>query len=226
MTAYLENCGWKCTPDAHFGTDNEIHIWRIPVRPVFNGGIKLLSAAEKKRLNGFRNNHSKDTFFSSRIAMRKLFSSYLDMPVDSIQFDTRTHGKPCIHLDNDRFEFNLTHSGSLILLAVSNNVEIGIDIEAVRQVTNWKSISRKVFDQKTCSLLLKSENPADLFVRYWTTFESRQKLFGQGVFGDHPSEAESIKTCLFDPAPGYTAAISFQSSQSLPELQFFEYMNL
>lgn len=225
MTTHLENLEWKCTSEAHFGTGNEIHIWRIPSSPVQESELDILSFSEIKRLAEFKNINSKRVFFSSRIAMRKLFSSYLDLTTSEIVIEKHPQGKPYIKQEKKVFEFNLTHSDNQILLAVSNNREVGIDIEASRQIANWHDIAKKIFDQKTFLSLTQVENPELKFIDYWTAFESRQKLLGLGVFGRSPLKLNLINTISFSPARGFTAALTFLATHPSPDIKFLEYVN-
>lgn len=218
MTTHLENCEWKCTPDVHFGTENEIHIWRIPVKPVQETELKVLSSDERKRLAEFRNTLSKNIYFSSRIMMRKLFSSYLDLPASDIEIAIHSQGKPYLKMNDNSLEFNLTHSDTQVLLAISNNGAIGIDVETARPVSNWGKIANKVFDQVFYNSLMNTDKPEKQFISYWTVFEARQKLFGHGVFGSS-QQSNNIKTITFEPEPGFHAALAFEAES--PTISFF-----
>ncbi len=225
MSLHLEHCDWKCTSDVYFGTDNEIHVWKIPLLEVNERDFTSLSSEEKLRLSSYRNEQSRTIFYSSRIAMRKLFSTYLHILPEAVNFATREHGKPYLELHNNttKFEFNLTHSGEQILLAISTQQSVGIDIEAMRTVPNWQRVAKKVFDNNLMKRLLNTANPANEFVKLWTEFEARQKLAGMGVFGSHQQIPGNATIINWQPAPGYHAALAFQTDESIPSICFFEF---
>ena len=82
------------------------------------------------------------------------------------------HGKP--YLEHGK-RFNISHSGNLALLAVSE-VEIGADIEVLKTVN--ESVMRRCFTEDEAAFVNGSpEN----FARVWTLKEAAVKLLGKGI---------------------------------------------
>jgi len=220
MTKYLENCQFKFTPGAKFATDNEIHIWKIPAIDYTDNTLSDLSVEERKKLTQLKNPQTKKVFFSSRQAIRKLFSSYLDCPAKQLEFAVHMQGKPFLASHDKKLEFNLSHSADRILLAVSRLGPVGIDIEAKRKLDNWEAIARKVFDQASLEKFLQLNNPEAQFFHFWTGFEAKKKLSGNGIFSQ-AEQADNIETILFEPEIGYQAALAFNHQQSATQLHFY-----
>jgi len=143
----------------------------------------MLSQDEVQRVQKFKNETARKTYLCSRLAMRRLFSSYLKQPASELKFNTTQQGKPFLADYTTELKFNLSHSGELILLAVSPSLELGIDVEQHKPIQNWKKIASKVFDAQTIDILKQKKDPETAFIKAWTEFEARQKLLGQGIFG-------------------------------------------
>lgn len=220
MSKFLKNCRFKFTSEAKFTTENEIHIWKIPATDYTDNTLSNLSGEERKKLAKLKNPLSKRVYFSSRQAIRKLFASYLKCSANQLEFAVHNQGKPFLFSHEQALEFNLSHSGDRILLAVSKSGPVGIDIEACRKLDNWEAIARKVFDQPTLQKFISSKDPEGIFFQYWTEFEARKKLTGHGIFSQ-TEIADNIEALLFEPENGYQAALAFNSQKSAPAIHFY-----
>ncbi len=87
------------------------------------------------------------------------------------------HGKP--YLADGTFCFNLSHSGTLAVLAVGES-EIGIDVEKVRPVS--ESLEKRVCSEREQAYLAKcGAGREEEFFRIWTAKESVMKYDGRGL---------------------------------------------
>ncbi len=84
-------------------------------------------------------------------------------------------GKP---IAENGVEFNLSHSGDYVILAVSNQ-PIGCDIEKVKLVSTAK-MGRFVFGDKELKLLTSSTDRLTVFFDLWTKKEALLKCIGEG----------------------------------------------
>lgn len=86
------------------------------------------------------------------------------------------YGKPYFQ---GSFNFNISHSGSFVVLAVSNKVRIGVDVEEI------KPIDIKGFEKQWTShewgLLTSSANNYSQFYDFWTIKEAAIKADGRGL---------------------------------------------
>lgn len=77
------------------------------------------------------------------LAGRVLLSRIAD-PASLTEMDYGTHGKPAFR-DPSLPRFNLSHSGDRIALLVSDEGEVGCDIEVIRPRKNWPRLAEAVF---------------------------------------------------------------------------------
>ena len=94
------------------------------------------------------------------------------------------NGKP--GFANSDIHFNISHSGNMVLLAVSSN-EIGADIQLVddRPAERLDKIAAKVFDTEIKNKIANEKDPdkkRDIFYRNWTLREAVVKREGRSVF--------------------------------------------
>ena len=136
-------------------------------------------------------------------------------------------GKP--QLLNSPLQFNLSHSGNVILLAFSLNNPVGIDVEERREIKDLYSISGNYFHELEAKALSKLNQPllSEAFFSCWTKKEAVIKALGLGLsmplnaFEVEISPIEGV--CLanlpdrfpqawtlraFSPLEGYAAAIA------------------
>lgn len=92
---------------------------------------------------------------------------------------TTQNAKPCL-LHYPDVHFNLSHSGTKVMCAVSD-AEIGCDVEEVNEIS--MEIARRFFFAEEYAALMHctgDESRQDLFFRYWTLKESFMKATGLG----------------------------------------------
>lgn len=80
---------------------------------------------------------------------------------------------------NDKIDFNISHSGKYIVVAISEGGRVGIDIEKHRPMEI--SLFKKYFDDNEWKEIESSENPNKVFFNLWTIKESAIKCDGRGV---------------------------------------------
>lgn len=208
MSISTRNCQWTGARSAEFAAAEDIHIWKIPLFELQTGDLDILADEELKRSQDFKHETARKVYICSRVAMRNIFSSYLNQPACELKFKTTPQGKPFLASHTTGLKFNLSHSHELILLAVSPSLELGVDLEQHKSIPNWKKIANKVFDSKTIDDLKKEENPETAFLRAWTVFEARQKSLGEGIFGKRTSLTRSTASVMID-IDGFEASLCY-----------------
>ena len=103
------------------------------------------------------------------IQQKKLSFSLTDLIVGS-------KGKPSFGQVN--FDFNISHSGDMVVLAFANGCRCGVDIEMHRAIgfLNFEAN----FTKKEWNTIVTSENQAVQFFDYWAVKESIIKADGRG----------------------------------------------
>jgi 4'-phosphopantetheinyl transferase len=82
---------------------------------------------------------------------------------------------------NSSLRFNISHSGDLGIIAVANGIEIGIDIEQIREDFPIGEIANRFFSPQEQQYLRNSHNPIKSFFMLWTRKEAYIKGTGDGL---------------------------------------------
>jgi hypothetical protein len=103
------------------------------------------------------------------------------------------NGKPYLAGRGAELKFNLSHAGGVLVVALSRTSEVGVDVERVRAVPDWRRIAERVFDQTAREQLFAEiacgEHEDDVFIRHWCRMEAAVKATGEGVFGRDTRDA-------------------------------------
>ncbi|MBR5717539.1 MAG: 4'-phosphopantetheinyl transferase superfamily protein [Clostridia bacterium] len=93
---------------------------------------------------------------------------------------TTEHNKKPRLAHNDEIKFNISHSGTKVMCAISDH-NIGCDVEQIISID--MEIAKRFFFVEEYDALMRcrdSESRNDLFFRYWTLKESFMKATGLG----------------------------------------------
>ena len=124
----------------------------------------------------------KMTFLASRVLLRLALKSFYALnDVPSLSFGP--HGKPYFDPSLSIF-FNFSHSGNYIGAAFSN-IEMGFDIECVKERKNFQGLCKKVLTEpeKNYIFKLSEKEQREFFTLLWTVRESLLKDSGLGLVG-------------------------------------------
>lgn len=172
---------------AALGPD-EIQIWRVPVPPGRNALDVLavgLSPAEHERARRFRVEPARGQFVVGRVALRQMLGACLNVETAALTIAYQPSGKP--YLDARRWQtdvrFNVSHSGSWVVIALTRAREVGVDIEAMERVADWQLLAGRVFSPGELSGLLALPEPQqrEAFYQGWTCKEAYLKATGEGL---------------------------------------------
>ncbi|HWC49127.1 MAG TPA: hypothetical protein VG448_09630 [Solirubrobacterales bacterium] len=166
-----------------------VHIWRASLDdPGWPGAVEL-PAEERERAGQFLHEQVTKRWVASRWALRRVLAEYLNQPAAAIELEVTERGKPRLRGDGE-LEFNLSHSASLALVAVTHGRAVGVDLEWIR-------------DRHPLS-----------FYEEWVCKEARLKCLGVGL-GTPPPPTRVAITPL-DVAPGYAAAVAVADDEVGP----------
>lgn len=170
---------------------DEVHVWAIPLdveESALELFARLSSADERARVERFHFEHVRRRFIASHGALRQLLGQYLGVEPAKIAFITDDGGKPRIvraaqSESSHDLRFNLSHSGELAIIAIAHGVEVGIDVEQFRAVSNLERLARRYFHAAEADEVLAVEGDQRdlLFMRCWTAKEAVVKAYGSGI---------------------------------------------
>lgn len=142
---------------------------------------ECLSAAEMARLVTIHHPQQAADYRFSRQLLRMLLARLLNCAPEDIQYHLHAKGKP--FLENGMLEFNVSHSGDWLAVAVSRQM-IGIDVEqSPSRPRPWLKLAQRFFTATETSWLYEQPEPdhAQQFLRIWTQKEAALKAIGCGL---------------------------------------------
>jgi len=150
---------------------------------------ETLSADERARAALIRLPARRGEFVAAHAALRAILAAYQEIPPESLLFTTTCawcgdpeHGKPRLQ-DSGGLHFNLTRAGSLALVAVTREAEVGVDAEPLDRAVDWRAIARKALSQDERSQVGAAEpgQRDSLAARLWCRKEAVAKATGLGL---------------------------------------------
>ncbi|MEO7214606.1 4'-phosphopantetheinyl transferase superfamily protein [Mucilaginibacter sp.] len=236
---FLDSVNWRSALPADFVlNDNEVHVYRINISAnhhLLEVFLTTLMPAEKERGGKYFQLKDKQRFILSRGAQRDILGRYLNQPAAQVAFELGANKKPFLVTDSTpAIQYNITHAGDWILLAVSNN-PVGADVEFVDREFQFNDILEENFSQEEIAFINKN-TPAENFYLLWTRKEALLKATGQGLGehlkvtpslnGTHPLSPELLcsdktwEVSSFNLPGGYTGSIANLHGAS--RLMFFD----
>ena len=166
----------------------EVHIWtarRTPQGADFAAFQDVLSPSEKAAANRFVQERHRLSYVFSHGVLRNILSSYVERAPGEIRFEHNSFGKPRLaDLEpGNATQFNMSHSGDVVVVAVTTGRHIGVDVELMRPISEFASIARGHFTAQECAFIHSS--PAGIqqtaFFTCWTRKEAVIKAVGKGL---------------------------------------------
>ena len=167
--------------------EQDVHVWLGQFEHDSNGlhsNLELLSADERERMRRFHFQADRENFVFARSMLRILLASYLDASPAELRFLYSAHGKPSLRSPQSHdLQFNLSHSGGKVLLAVCRGRRVGVDIEQVRRDFDIEEISTQFFSAEERQALRRISTPLrhKAFFHCWTRKEAFVKARGDGL---------------------------------------------
>lgn len=147
----------------------------------------LLSCDEVARARRLASQRLRDRFVSGRARLRSLLAAQLGLEPRSLAFVLNDFGKPRLDLagfdPSPPLHFSLSHSEDRAILAVSDTVEIGCDIERVRSLDHL-GLARRNFHPNEVAAIEEQATPEAqrlAFFGIWTLKEAVVKAMGAGL---------------------------------------------
>jgi 4'-phosphopantetheinyl transferase len=221
----------------------EIHVWQVLIDCTAANFVSFkntLPATEVEKIQCFKSKQAKDTSLVSQGALRILLSAYLDIAPQAIKLGRKKKGKP-FSIDDTGLYFNLSNSGNVVVIAISRDSEIGIDIEKIRPLQDLEEMINHNFTKNEIKFInSKAEEKQNRFFRFWTIKESYLKAIGEGMrlppenleftIDNHQIKLLSVKGISepedwnfkeFKPTNNYVGTITYaQKSSTIKQYEF------
>ena len=216
----------------------QVHVWHVRLEDWRAGGDlrTYLTEDEIARAQRLRIPQKRADFTAARTALRVLLAGYLGITPRQVELAYLPDGKPVLadHEMAATLQFNLSHSGDWMLLALSQGIALGVDIERVRPLEGQGWALAQLFSAEERELLaaLPAAQRDAAFITAWTLKEAVGKADGRGIRAQVDS-ADLLRTWFsqtdaqpcrsgnlagyqiaqFNPAEGYCAALALAAEQ-------------
>jgi 4'-phosphopantetheinyl transferase len=164
-----------------------VHVWAFDLKAApacLEQCRQALCSVERARADRFVHATGRDDFVVAHGVLRCLLGRYTGRQARDLRFSSGPNGKPALDApdsDGSALSFNMTHSQSRALIAVSDGREVGVDLEKIKPDVKGLAIARRYFASAEREAI--EGEPAPLqpgaFFRYWVAKEALLK--GQGV---------------------------------------------
>jgi phosphopantetheinyl transferase len=171
---------------------SEVHIWVVP-----------LDDPDKRRRRE-----------QARLAQRQILAAYLKAAPEALVFERLPNGKPV--LSDGALEFNLSHSGTLALVAVSGATPVGVDVQEPHRTLSKPWFGKRISTDRELAELGPGPDP-DQLLRLWVRKEAVIKARGEGsyvsvgdldVWEDRLDDGLLCTDLSVPEWPGYRAAVA------------------
>lgn len=204
------SCATLAPPAAH-----EVHVWQwnLDVDDAELDRYRAtLSREEQERAGHFCFERHRRRFIAGRGQLRRLLGGYLDLAPQALTLAYGPEGKPfCASQPNSpdspaswTLHFNLSHSENTAALAISNGLEIGIDIERIRPFDESMPVEVFAKRERAQFAALSDAQRQAIFFETWARKEACLKALGTG-FVLPPDHFEFDLSLRGDTTPRYVA---------------------
>lgn len=167
--------------------EDEVHVWRTTLDMAVSDVAKLrqiLSQDERERADRFHFEADRRRGVIGRGYLRLLLGQILNVPPSELRFEYDEFGKPGLMPKREpALEFNISHSGDLILIAIAIGRAVGVDVEKIRNDLDPVGIAAHFFSASECKILasLAGSDRYNAFFACWTRKEAYLKARGIGL---------------------------------------------
>ena len=156
----------------------EIAIWYVPLHG--EGELVWLTASERAFADAALDRQIRRRRICARTELRRILGAYIGASPAAVPLEADPGGKPRV---SGGPPFNLSHSGEVMLLAVSAAGEVGVDLEACGRLdADWWSIAERAFstEERRRLLSLPSAEQSSAALQTWVRKEAYAKARGAG----------------------------------------------
>jgi 4'-phosphopantetheinyl transferase len=167
-------------------SNDHIHVWMasLDVSPELLERLRsTLSPEELERASYFYSLRDRACFTSGRGILRHLLGGYLRVAPERLSFSYNEYGKPFLAGQHSGLRFNLSHSGGIALVALTPELELGVDVEQYSESKADEAVAEKYFSPRefACFRAVSEGLRTRAFLNCWTRKEAYIKARGMGL---------------------------------------------
>ena len=188
--------------------------------PHYGRLFALLTADEQARAARYLRAETREEFVAARASLRLLLGRALQTPAADVHLIAGDQGK----LQTAGIAFNLSHSGGLVAVALSQRASVGIDVEKIDRRVEVLDVAEASFSASEVAQLrgmASVEAQRQRFFELWTEQEAVAQCLGIGlVDAMHKDVRAGLHARPFATPPGYLGCICTPASVevSAPEV--------
>jgi 4'-phosphopantetheinyl transferase len=168
--------------------EEDVHVWFARFPP--DAGAEreawtVLSPEERARADRLRRYRDRALQIRTRAMVRRVLAIYLQTTPQDVPIAARADGKPALAGGDARRwpSFNVSHSGSVALMAVSASHGVGVDVEQIRADVVWREIADQFFSPAEVDAIgrIPRAERRRAFFDCWVRKEAYLKGLGVGL---------------------------------------------
>jgi 4'-phosphopantetheinyl transferase len=167
---------------------DDVALWHVDMRDTATHEYSMylnLDRAERVRADSYVRPDDRRRFIATRLTLRKLLGARIGVSPKNLAFIATERGKLELS-DYPLLSFNVSHSGNAALLVISDRRIVGVDLEFLDPLLNWREIAALVctVDEQRVLQAAPEAMQCELFIRYWVAKEAILKATGVGITED------------------------------------------
>ncbi|MFC3051556.1 4'-phosphopantetheinyl transferase family protein [Kordiimonas pumila] len=147
--------------------------------------LGLLSLSEQERADKFYFDHDRQSYIAAHAITRAVLAFYSDIQPNKIEFSASDFGKPEVIIRHHaaRLRVNLSHTRHMVAVALTEENDIGIDIEWLGRKDSCLDLAPTVFTHEEQAILgnTPANRQKEIFLTFWTLKEAYIKAIGKGL---------------------------------------------
>ncbi len=184
----------------------ELHVWLVHVDKLREESLPEASPAEVSHASRFQSGVLQRRYLRAHRALRSILGSLTGC---DLTFESGRNGKPYLAAAPE-LKFNLSRSKSMAAVAASLEIEVGVDIERLRPLTDYLGIAERFLPPSAAAefAAVFQPDPEREFYRRWTRTEAVLKATGEGLLGAGREVEGEWTIEEIEAGPDYAAAVA------------------
>ncbi len=171
--------------------EGDLQVWRLDLngpdsRSLLTQAFEALRPEERQRAARMRTGTAPEEFIAGRGLLRHLLSASLNCDPQVVEIVLGTHRKPALRpLRGVRLpQFNVSHSGGMVLIALSRTGSVGVDVEYMDPTVETIDVARAAFHPDDLRRIESAGTAHETLLAFydcWTRREAVAKADGRGL---------------------------------------------
>lgn len=163
--------------------------------------LAWLTPEERQQSERLRRPEDRERHLLGRAGLRRVLGAWRRQEPQRVPLRNGVRGKPFCPGGP---QFNVSHSGDLVLLALHPHSPVGVDVEQLRPQLDWRPLAARLLCSAECRFLEGLPAPAQTraFLQAWCRLEARLKASGQGLAGLEALRRRAERAGALELGPG------------------------